>query len=531
MSAVTKLLARFDSVKETSSGWLVRCPAHEDRQPSLSIGVGDDGRVLLKCHAGCGHKKIVAALGLEERDLFDADATPTTKKKSSSSKPATKASKAYTFVSQAQEAYERTLGKPTRSWEYRDPVTLEPVGRVLRWDLPEGEKEIRPLSLHADGWRLEHMVEPRPLYGVEFLEDADRVYVVEGEKCCDALFLEGGLGLASTTSSGGSSSAKQTDWSPLAGREVVILPDNDDPGRKYAADVAAILHELNPPAIVRVVELDGLDKGGDVADLYEACRDEEELKALRKKIERLAGETEPLKPKATPATPSTSSTSSSVEAWRPFPTSALTKVAASLVEESARAIGCDEAFVSLPLLAVLTLDDPAPAATATVLHRPGIDPLTGLGDSLRRDDALAGAIARSRRTGHALAVLHCRPRDPQQPLRGDLPLAEIGRRMVDELRDTDVVCRVGDDLFVVAEHLGDEQDAAGVAYRLMSTLIAPADDGGTDLKVSLTVGISVADGAASPKAMLEAAGDAFDDARADGMGSFRIVDLRTGRAA
>jgi len=103
--------------------------------------------------------------------------------------------------------------------------------------------------------------------------------------------------------------------------------------------------------------------------------------------------------------------------------------------------------------------------------------------------------------------------------------------MVEELRDTDVVCRVGDDLYVVAEHLGDEQDAAGVAYRLMSTLVAPVDDGGTDLKVSLTVGISVADGAASPRAMLEAAGDALDDARADGMGSFRIVDLRTGRAA
>jgi heme-degrading monooxygenase HmoA len=349
MSAVTKLLAKFAGVKKTSSGWSARCPAHEDRQASLSIGQGDDGRVLLKCHAGCGHKKIVAALGLEERDLFDADATPTTTKKSSSSKPATKASKAYTFVSQAQEAYERTLGKPTRSWEYRDPVTLEPVGRVLRWDRPEGEKEIRPLSLHADGWRLEHMVEPRPLYGVEFLEDADRVYVVEGEKCCDALFLEGGLGLASTTSSGGSNAARQTDWSPLAGREVVILPDNDDPGRKYAADVAAILHELDPPATVRVVELDGMDKGGDVADLYEACRDEEELKALCKKIERLAGETEPLKPKATP---SRSSTSSSVEAYKPFPVDALPEPLAAFVAETAAAIGCDPAYVALPLVVV-----------------------------------------------------------------------------------------------------------------------------------------------------------------------------------
>ena len=186
---------------------------------------------------------------------------------------------------------------------------------------------------------------------------------------------------------------------------------------------------------------------------------------------------------------------------------------------------------ALPLLAVLTVNDPAPAASATLLHRPGTDPLTGLGDVLRRDDALAGAIARSRRTGHALAVLRCRPRDPQQPLRADLPLKEIGHRMVDELRDTDVVCRVGDELFVVAEHLGDEQDAAGVAYRLMSTLVAPVTDGDDEIRVSLTIGIAVADGAASPKAMLEGATDALDDARADGMGSFRIVDLRTGRAA
>ena len=184
-----------------------------------------------------------------------------------------------------------------------------------------------------------------------------------------------------------------------------------------------------------------------------------------------------------------------------------------------------------PLLAVLTVRDDRPSAAAVTLHPPGTDPLTGLGDATRRDDALAAAIARSRRTGTALAVLHCRPRDPQQPLRTDLPLREVGHRLVAALRETDLVCRVGDDLFVVAEHLGDEQDAAGVAYRLMSALVGTVDVGGEQVRIGLTIGIAVADGAAAPRTMLAAADDALDDARADGLGSFRIVDLRTGRAA
>jgi hypothetical protein len=338
-------LATAGNLKQTGSGWSARCPAHDDRQASLSIGEGDAGRVLLKCHAGCDHKAVLAALGLEERDLFDADSSrpATTKKKSSSSKLA---GKAYATADAAQKAYERTLGAASRVYEYE--VAGELVGRVLRWDRPDGKKEIRPLSLHADGWRLEHMAEPRPLYMAHVVGQArgSALCVVEGEKC--VLALSGGLGLLATTSSGGSNAASKSDWSPLAGREVVILPDADEAGRKYADEVAEILLRLDPPATVRVVELDGLEPGADVADLYEACRDEEELKALREKIERLAGQAEPLRPKA--ATPATSSP---IEAWRPFPTRAMPKAVSTLIEEAARAIGCDEAFVSLPLLAVL----------------------------------------------------------------------------------------------------------------------------------------------------------------------------------
>lgn len=369
MSATTKLLSKLGTVKKTKSGWSARCPAHEDRNASLSIAEGDDGRTIVHCHAGCDHKKIVAALGLEERDLFDEDSErPAAAKKAATPKVGTKASKAYKSIVEAHKAYERTLGKPTMTWEYE--LNGELVGVVLRWDRQDG-KVIRPLSLHADGWRLEHMAEPRPLYGVGSWpvkwSVRDRVYVVEGEKCVDAV---SGLGLPAATSSGGSNAVSKTDWSPLAGREVVILPDADDAGRRYADDVAAILLGLNPPATVRVVELfPGYDDGSDVADLLreELCGAsdaetyEERKKALRGVIEKHADETDPLKPKAatisvTPATPATSaatSPSTPVEAWRPFPTSAMPNAVSTLIEESARSIGCDEAFVALPLLAVL----------------------------------------------------------------------------------------------------------------------------------------------------------------------------------
>src|SRR5262245_56129096 len=57
--------------RRVRDGWIARCPAHEDRHPSLSIGEGADGRVLLKCHAGCTATAIVAAMDLHERDLFN----------------------------------------------------------------------------------------------------------------------------------------------------------------------------------------------------------------------------------------------------------------------------------------------------------------------------------------------------------------------------------------------------------------------------------------------------------------------------
>lgn len=50
--------------------WMCQCPAHEDRSPSLSLRLGEDGRILVHCFSGCSPKAVVGALGLTLADLF-----------------------------------------------------------------------------------------------------------------------------------------------------------------------------------------------------------------------------------------------------------------------------------------------------------------------------------------------------------------------------------------------------------------------------------------------------------------------------
>lgn len=68
---IDNLLARLDGVRQRKPGqWLAKCPAHDDRHPSLLIEVGDDDRVLLYCYASCPALDIVSAVGLNLADLF-----------------------------------------------------------------------------------------------------------------------------------------------------------------------------------------------------------------------------------------------------------------------------------------------------------------------------------------------------------------------------------------------------------------------------------------------------------------------------
>jgi hypothetical protein len=65
------VIERLEGVHQCGVGrWSAKCPAHDDRSPSLSVRELEDGTVLVKCFAGCGAADVVAALGLKFRDLF-----------------------------------------------------------------------------------------------------------------------------------------------------------------------------------------------------------------------------------------------------------------------------------------------------------------------------------------------------------------------------------------------------------------------------------------------------------------------------
>lgn len=67
---IASLLSRLSGVRKNGRGFVARCPAHEDRSPSLSCSQLDDGRILMHCFAGCGTDAVLGALGLELTDLF-----------------------------------------------------------------------------------------------------------------------------------------------------------------------------------------------------------------------------------------------------------------------------------------------------------------------------------------------------------------------------------------------------------------------------------------------------------------------------
>jgi hypothetical protein len=143
----------------------------------------------------------------------------------------------------------------------------EEVLVVVRFDSAEG-KQYRPFSRNGSGWSAKDPPGRLPLFGLRELiaRPKERVFIVEGEKCASELAT---LGPLATTSAHGAKSAQKTDWQPLAGREVVILPDNDQEGRVYAQAVSAILARLSPRAEVMIVELPGVPRSGDCVQWLE----------------------------------------------------------------------------------------------------------------------------------------------------------------------------------------------------------------------------------------------------------------------
>lgn len=170
------------------------------------------------------------------------------------------------------EAFARSLGLPGERLEAVHDYTHadgSPWWWIARWKNPTtGKKRPLPFYRSPEGF-IRKMPEiahgKRPLYRLHKLEQyrADLVYLVEGEGCADALEA---LGLLATTWPNGSQSVPAADWSPLAGRRMVVMPDNDAPGFEAMDTSRRILHGLGVRVLTVDVEALDLPPKGDIVD-------------------------------------------------------------------------------------------------------------------------------------------------------------------------------------------------------------------------------------------------------------------------
>lgn len=232
---VAEFLARFDHVKVVGGQWLVNCPAHADRQASLAVREGRDGRVLLHCHAGCSSPRILAAMGLAPADLFTS------------------------AVHSAPTARPPTARIVT-TYDYRDEHG-ELLYQVVRLE-PKAFFQRRPDG--AGGWIRTLADVRRVLYRLPELAGRDDVLVVEGEKDVDVCWA---TNLAATCNVGGAGKWRDEYTRQLvtAGvRRIAIVPDNDEPGRTHADQVAR--SGATAGLEVRLVSLPDLPLKGDLSD-------------------------------------------------------------------------------------------------------------------------------------------------------------------------------------------------------------------------------------------------------------------------
>ena len=159
-------------------------------------------------------------------------------------------------------------GKPEAVWTYHT-TDGKPWFYVVRFDTAD-DKEILPRSWNGKAWQWKGIPAPRPLYNLHHLANrpAAPVLVTEGEKAADAaagLFPD----CVTTTTPNGAQAPGKADLSPLAGRRVLIWPDNDEQGAQYASKVAALVHEAGAASvsIVKLDKLPGLPEKGDAADV------------------------------------------------------------------------------------------------------------------------------------------------------------------------------------------------------------------------------------------------------------------------
>lgn len=265
------LLAAIEDATGTSAnpcagGYFMRCPAHDDTHASLSVGYGDKG-ILLHCHAGCEFAEVLDALDWPQSEVFWDSLVP------------------QTGVHQPE-----VVGETVH--RYRDCSGRE-VAVNLRRDLSDGSKT----------FALERYIEDEVLvYGAERLpqaiEENRLVWLVEGEKCVDALT---GRGEVAISLHGGALSSARGDrvehlCDLLQGTRVVICPDGDTQGDTWRRNMERGLESHCKVMTTVDVKAMQWSNGYDIADWLAENPNEDPREDLRTNgpLIRSAAESKPL---------------------------------------------------------------------------------------------------------------------------------------------------------------------------------------------------------------------------------------------
>lgn len=269
---IQRVLRAFPGAAEKGSIWRGRCKNHDDEHPSVDITVGSDGVVLILCRAGCETRDVLAAHGLTWPDLFPEHL----KRK-------------YGELGEIVAVY-------TYCDEHANPsfqsVRFQPLGgeKTFRLRRPDGTWKLGGAKLCL--YRLPQVLQAKA--------EKLRIFVVEGEKDADNLARLGLTAttnpLGATTDAPGGKKWKREYTDTLAGTMVTIIPDNDEPGRRHAENVARSLY--GRAEFIEMVNLPGLPPKGDVSDWLAAG-------GTREQLEDLADAADEWKPTLQPEAPPT----------------------------------------------------------------------------------------------------------------------------------------------------------------------------------------------------------------------------------
>lgn len=248
--ALALVLSKCEGVRKHGGYWMARCPAHDDREASLSVSEGSEHPVVIKCHAGCPPEAVLDAWGLSWAHL----STPLDERRKGEWTPHGEAVAVYDYVDETGFLLYQVCRTADKQFPVRVPDALRPSG--YRWTLGDTRRVL---------YRLPKVISAIAL--------GETVYVCEGEKDVHALER---AGVTATTIPGGSAAWRQEYAHVFRDAHVIIIADADKPGRRLARQVEAAIGEI--AASVTVVEA---AVGKDAADHLAAGKTVDEFLTTR----------------------------------------------------------------------------------------------------------------------------------------------------------------------------------------------------------------------------------------------------------